>query len=69
MGHQVLSLANLALSCLDNQLILFFSETRLIEVVENACGGGYGQLDLASMDMHKVTRGFTQLHHLLLLYL
>jgi len=29
------------------------SETRLIEVVENACGGGYGQLDLASMDMHK----------------
>lgn len=27
------------------------SETRLIEVIENACGGGYGNMDLASMDM------------------
>merc|ERR1711997_998848 len=25
----------------------------MLEVMENACGGGYGQLDLASMDMHK----------------
>ena len=29
------------------------SETRMLEVMENACGGGYGNIDLSSMDMHK----------------
>jgi len=27
------------------------SETRLLEVIENACGGGYGNINLNSMDM------------------
>ena len=25
----------------------------MLEVMENACGGGYGNIDLSSMDMHK----------------
>jgi len=40
------------------------SESRLLEVLENACGGGYGSINLNSMDIEKAGKN-TGCHNLL----
>jgi len=40
------------------------SESRLLEVLENACGGGYGNINLNSMDIEKAGKN-TGCHNLL----
>lgn len=40
------------------------SETRLLEITENACGGGYGSINLQSMDLERA-KASAGCHHIL----